>query len=177
MNIISSTSLAVCWNGVTLSPFTPSRGLYQRDPLSSYLFILCMEVLGQAISEKLDRGEWKSIAISPKGFRISHLFFADDLLLCGEVSFSQAWLEYTLASFSGISRQQVNRGKSRLWLSPKTPVYLKNVICSTFGILPTSDLGMYLWVPLLHSLVRRPYYQFLVDKAMHHLIGWKRKAL
>lgn len=47
MNTISSTTLSVCWNSITLEHFTPSQGLKQRDPLTPYLFVLCMEVLGQ----------------------------------------------------------------------------------------------------------------------------------
>lgn len=104
MDTITTTSLSVCWNGDTLPPFRPSRGLRQGDPLSPYLFVLCMEVLGQSIVRSVHSGAWKPVAASPRGPGVSHLFFADDLLLYGEASFSQARLmEHVLADFCGIS--------------------------------------------------------------------------
>lgn len=45
LNCIRSTKLLVIWNGQRLEAFNPERRLRQRDPLSPYLFILCMEVL------------------------------------------------------------------------------------------------------------------------------------
>ena len=40
-------------NGCTLEAFNPSRGIRQGDPLSSYLFIMCMEHLGCLIEENV----------------------------------------------------------------------------------------------------------------------------
>lgn len=58
---------------------------------------------------------------------MSHIFFADDLLLFGEASFSQACkMEFLLAELCGIFGQRVNLDKPRLWFSPDTPCYLQN---------------------------------------------------
>lgn len=85
---ISSTSLALCWNGELLPSFTPTRGLRQSDPLSPYLFVLCMEVLGQSIQQAVDQNVWQPVRLARQGPTLSHIFFADDLLLFGEASFS-----------------------------------------------------------------------------------------
>ena len=47
VSTVVSTSIMV--NGEALDPIYPSRGIRQGDPLSPYLFILCMDFLGQLI--------------------------------------------------------------------------------------------------------------------------------
>ena len=69
------------FNGGTLDPFTPTRGLRQGDLISQYLFIICMEFLGHLIEQKCVAGEWKPLKASHENIGISHLFFADDLIL------------------------------------------------------------------------------------------------
>ena len=66
-------------NGGALKPFLPSRGIRHGDPLSPYLFILYMEVLGALIIEKCDAKLWDPIKASRGGLAFSHLFFANDL--------------------------------------------------------------------------------------------------
>jgi hypothetical protein len=56
MSCITSTSLAVLVNGERLDTFTPSRGIRQGDPLSSYIFILCMEHLAWLIHSEVETG-------------------------------------------------------------------------------------------------------------------------
>nr|POE51485.1 transposon tx1 uncharacterized 149 kda protein [Quercus suber] len=52
ISCISSSNLSILVNGEKLDPFLPSRGIWQRDPLSQYIFILCMEYLAWLIQSK-----------------------------------------------------------------------------------------------------------------------------
>lgn len=81
MSCVSSSSISILVNGGALEPFYPSRGIRQGDPLSSYLFILCMEFLGPLIEEKCKAKLWNSIKASQGGPDFSHIFFAEDLML------------------------------------------------------------------------------------------------
>lgn len=81
LNCISSSSISLLWNGCRTDGFTPMRGLRQGDPLSPYLFVLCMERLGDMIAKEVRENRWMSVQVSNNGHRISYPFFADDVLL------------------------------------------------------------------------------------------------
>lgn len=52
MNCITSTTLTLKWNSEKLESFAPKRGLRQGDPMSPYLFVLCMEKISLLIQQK-----------------------------------------------------------------------------------------------------------------------------
>ena len=81
MSCVSSVSTSILFNGEALDPILPSRGIRQGDPLSLYLFILCMDYLGQLIEEKCSANLWQLVKASQSGLAFSHLFFANDLML------------------------------------------------------------------------------------------------
>ncbi|KAH1073650.1 hypothetical protein J1N35_025978 [Gossypium stocksii] len=56
MSSISNSSMQVLWNRVPLSKFKLAKGIRQGCSLSPYLFILCMDWLGQAIHSAISEG-------------------------------------------------------------------------------------------------------------------------
>lgn len=64
MNIVTFTTLRVCWNGEPLAAFHPTHGLRQGDPLSPYLFFLCMETLHHCTSRAIQEKLWIPIRMT-----------------------------------------------------------------------------------------------------------------
>ncbi|KAK2367897.1 hypothetical protein QL285_081140 [Trifolium repens] len=84
MNCITSIQSNVLWNGSRSDYFTPQCGVRQGDPMSPYLFVLCMDKLSHLIEESIESGKWKPMRAGRNGPLISHLIFVDDLLLFGQ---------------------------------------------------------------------------------------------
>ena len=61
MSCVSTVSSSILFNGEALDPIFPSRGIRQGDPISPYLFILCMDFLGQLIEEKCSEKLWQPV--------------------------------------------------------------------------------------------------------------------
>ena len=90
MECITTSSFQVLWNGQSTPTFRPSRGIRQGDPISPYIFTLCMERLNHIILDAMADHQWNPIQLKARGPPLSHLFFADNLVLFGEASESQA---------------------------------------------------------------------------------------
>lgn len=65
---------------------TRLKALDKLTPLSPYLFVLCIEKLFQLINVVIDHNQWKPIRLVRGGPLISHLAFANDVLLFAEAS-------------------------------------------------------------------------------------------
>ncbi|KAL6208769.1 hypothetical protein ACLB2K_019714 [Fragaria x ananassa] len=178
MSCISTASYQIIVNGELSQSFTGSRGIRQGDPLSPYLFVLCMEKLSHIIQSAVDMGYWKPFRASQSGPFVSHLFFADDLILFAEASASQAnILKQVMNLFCSLSGQTVSFEKSRIFCSPNVKSSLANNISRICGSPLTEDLGVYLGMPLIHSRVSASTYTSLVDKVQSRLASWKSKTL
>lgn len=79
ISCVTSVSTSILFNGGNLEYFNPSRGIWQGDFLSPYLFILCMDFLSQLIEEKCMEKTWNLVKSSKGGPSFSHVFFVDDL--------------------------------------------------------------------------------------------------
>ena len=54
MQCIESLTLSVLWNGCASQEFIPRSGIRQGDPLSPYIFVLCLERLSQLINKSVE---------------------------------------------------------------------------------------------------------------------------
>ncbi|XP_074313591.1 uncharacterized protein LOC141648774 [Silene latifolia] len=149
MECVTSPRMQVLWNGEPTEQFLPSRGVRQSDPLSSYLFVMCLEKLQQAIDVEFRAGKWQPISICRNGPTINNLFFADDMVLFGEATVEQALtIKRVLDNF-----------------------------CRASGFKETADLGIYLGVPTINGRITRSTYSHLEEKIKNRLSRWSTKRL
>ena len=164
MSCISNTSLSVLVNGSTLDPIRPSRGIRQGDPISPYLFILCTEYLGFLIEKKCSNGSWCSLKASHGNIKISHLFFADDLILFAKATNEIGdVISEVLNDFCLESGQKISFTKSRIYFSPNTGADLRDQICEKLGMFETNNFGKYLGFSLRHKGIPRRQFNFVAD--------------
>ena len=90
MKYVSSVSFAVLGNGVKSSHFIPSKGLRQGDPLFPYHFILCQEVLSMILEKECVEGRISGVKASIGGLAITHVMYADDIVLFSKAKRSEA---------------------------------------------------------------------------------------
>ena len=152
-NCVSTSSLHVLCNGFTTDSFTPLRGLHQRDPLSPYLFVLYIETLAHYIQFAVNHKAWKPIDLTKSGPKISHLFFADDILIFIETCLDQVQVVKTcLEIFCDASSQKVNAAKTKVFFFSRNVNHVQaRELSQKLGFSLTSDLGKYLGVLLLHK--------------------------
>nr|GEY70179.1 putative RNA-directed DNA polymerase, eukaryota, reverse transcriptase zinc-binding domain protein [Tanacetum cinerariifolium] len=144
---------SVLVNGSPTKKFKIERALRQGNPLSPFLFILAVEALNVGLLEAINNNVFHGIKVGTDKIYISYLQFADDALIMGEWSHSNARnLLRILTCFHISSGLKVNFNKSKLY-----GISTSNVELCSF----TSTIG-------------RLASQFLFHK---RLSKWKSKSL
>ena len=112
---ISST---VMNNSFTTAPFEVGKGVRQGDPLSQYLFIICLEIV--AINIRLNK-EIKGIQVDNEEIKLE--LFADDLTVFLRNHTSLNVLLDTVDSFTLCSGLKINYEKTEImFLGNKNPI-------------------------------------------------------
>ncbi|KAK2392667.1 hypothetical protein QL285_066003 [Trifolium repens] len=175
---ITSSSNSILWNGSKTEAFTPKRGLRQGDPLSPYLFVLCMERLGEMISRSVNNGAWKPIQITKDGTKLSHLFFADDVLLFAKATVAQARVvKDVLEHFCALSGLKISLAKSKFCTSIGVCRRIRDNIATTTQIHATDRFEKYLGFKLFYGKVRKQDFSEIYDRVSAKLASWKGRLL
>lgn len=96
--------LSINFNGVQHGYFKWNRGFRQGDPTYPFLFYLAKDVLSRSLSKLVSHGGLDLIRSSTNNFVLSHIFYANDILIfcTGKMSDINAlkniFQEYSMAS-------------------------------------------------------------------------------
>ena len=161
--MITSTRFHILWNGSPLPEVVPSRGLRQGDPLSPYLFILCLERLSIKLNEAICDKVIHLISFRGR-VCLSHLFFANDIFLLPRANVRDCKnLGGILLDFCEMFSQLMSISKSKVWFSPRTPRHTKDQLVGILGLPTTDRIGTYLGTPIFTSQRTASSYEYLVD--------------
>jgi hypothetical protein len=81
MECVTTVRYSIHINNMPLELFTPSRGLCQGDPLSPYLFLFVADAFSKLVQKEIAQGSIQELKICRVAPGISHLLFADDIML------------------------------------------------------------------------------------------------
>lgn len=117
---MSTVSYSILVNGEPRKFFKPSASLRQGDPLSSYLFILCMETLSMKLIAAQISKDIQGIKIASSAPSLTHLFFADDAIFFFKAIPKNNWyLKTLLQDFCAMSGELINYDKSHVIFQPQ----------------------------------------------------------
>lgn len=173
---VCTPNFTIGYNGTVQGYFKSKKGLRQGDPLSPYLFVIAMNCLSTMLNKAAEDGRF-AYHEKCRTARLTHLCFADDLLIFtdGSLSSVQAILE-VLKEFELHSGLSVSLQKTSVFSSGLSQVEVDQISSATgltVGALPVRHLG----VPL--TAKKLSIYQ--CGPLLHHIKGkincWSARSL
>jgi hypothetical protein len=165
-------------NGDPYGYIKPSRGLRQGDPLSPYLFFLCVEGFHSLIEKEKTAGTLQGVSISKGGPKISHLFFADDsLLFCKATTSDVTRIQDILSQYEKASGQQINRQKTTLFFNKFTPPAARRDIQDMLEVPAIKPYEHYLGLPSFVGRAKYSSFAKIKERVWSKLKGWKEKLI
>lgn len=173
---ICTPSFSVGYNGTVHGYFKNKRGLRQRDPLSPYLFVIAMNCLSLLLDKAAEEGkfDYHHRCVQSK---LTHLCFADDLLIFTEGSLSsvQGVLE-VLRSFEARSGLALSITKTNFFTSGVPASEISHISRET-GLTHASLPIRYMGIPLVTKKLSMSNCEPLIQSVKAKLNSWSAKSL
>lgn len=149
MFVVSLVTLRVLWKGDKGDFYEAMKGLHQGDPLSPYMFVMCMDKLSHLINDVVATNTWcylRLVIRSPISPILCSMTISSFFGVATEHQM-QLILD-TLTKFCDSSGQKINMDKNSIMFSGNTPISIRSLLIAKFGFKETSSLGTYLEVPI-----------------------------
>ncbi|KAH7514410.1 hypothetical protein FEM48_Zijuj11G0086700 [Ziziphus jujuba var. spinosa] len=175
---LSLVHYSLLLNGSVCGTFQPERGIRQGDPLSPILFILCSEILSRLLLKEEDQDRLHGIKVDRNAPAISHLMYADDLIISCRANHRDATIiKECLSYFCSWSGQEVNEEKSNIFFSRSTPRKAKMAIKEILGFKDLGTSTIYLGNSLVFGRNKTKEFHILKERLKGRLEGWNRHFL
>ena len=148
MAIVKSPNFSILVNGVPTSPFTPSRGIQQGDPISPFLFVILMEGLSHIIKTAKEQNDIMGLQSLHNCPTTTHKQFVDDTMIHGTPMVQKAQgYKAILNLFSQASGMDLNLDKSSVFFF-NTHLAIQRNLTAILGFRRQSLPSKYLGIPL-----------------------------
>ncbi|XP_071933651.1 uncharacterized protein [Coffea arabica] len=175
---VSSVTYSINFNGEKRGYIKPTRGLRQGDPLSPYLLLICVEGFSSLLNQAKVHGRLTGLKIAQGAPSLSHLFFVDDSLIFCKANVDEAsQIMRILEVYKQASGQLVNVEKSSLFFSRNVGSRMKKGVMRKLQGMRLAQHSKYLGLPLPIGRSKRQAFEFIRNKAMERLHGWKEQLL
>ncbi|PKA53799.1 Putative ribonuclease H protein [Apostasia shenzhenica] len=177
MACVQCPRFAFLFNGHKSPWLTATCGFRQGCPLSPYLFILCSELLSLLIHDAVASNALLGIRISSNGPLLSHLFFADDIVIFAPATHKAATvIKRILHSYCEVSGQRINRAKSSILFSKKTKRSRRRMLVNKLDFHQQVQ-GTYLGIPLLFRKPVKNDFTSIISKIRSQISLWGIRML
>ena len=178
MHCITFVSYSILVNGVAYGSITPTRGLRQGDPISPYIFLLCVDGFSSLINDVARNHRISGVSICRVCPKITHLFFADNsLLFCKANSQECQNLIDILQLYEAASGQKINADKSSVFFSNNTLDDRRSEVLNMLGPMQDTRHKKYLRLPLIIGKSKVKIFAEIKERVERKLSGWKKKML
>lgn len=178
MLCVSTVSYDFCLNGSTVGPICPRRGLRQGDPLSPYLFLLCVEGLSNAMDRAQVTGSLHGCRVSPTAPEVTHLLFADDSFLFFRASSEEASrVKNILVRYEEISGKAVNFQKSGVLFSANVRRDKQEELGNILGVHNDITTINYLGLPAMVGRSKKRMFGFINNRVHKRIQDWRAKPI
>ena len=156
----------------------PQRGVWQGDPVSSYLFLICAEAFSCLLQEADHCGNISGVRARVAGPKISHLLFADDILLFGKATLREAqYIESILQLYKSAWGQEINLDKSALVFGSNTDSKVWHSITNYLGIKEVATHDKYLGLPTIIGRSKSAVFSSIKDRIWQKIHDWNEHRL
>ena len=178
LECVTSARYRINHAGKEFGLIVPERGIRQGDPLSSYIFLICMEGLTALIQENVRRKNIKGIKVARGAPVLSHLFFADDsYIYCQANSEAANKVISMLQVYEKASGQKLNATKSSSFFSCNVGQEVRAEICNILQFQEAGANTTYLGLPSIIGRNKKAVLGYLKERMQTRIEGYDKKLL
>lgn len=178
MECITSVRYTINHSGKEFGLILPKRGIRQGDPLSSYIFLICMEGLTALINDYERKRFLTGVKIARGAPVLTHMFFADDSYIYSKANEETAVkIDHMLQVYEKASGQQINKAKSSVLFSCNTVQEDKDSLCNILGFAEATEETTYLGLPNFVGRNKKVAFGYLKNRMQKKIEGWDKKYL